>query len=197
MSNRDGHDPEIDLLTFKLVEALTERGETVAFCESLTAGLGAATLATVPGASAVLRGGMVTYATDLKRDLAGVDADLLEEEGPVAAETARQMALGAREKCSASWGISFTGVAGPDQQDGHPVGEVFVGFVGPGTDNRAVALRAEAAGKAGRFAIASGAKEPIPVLSGNRAEIRNAAVFFAFEQLLASVQGRGSLGSDR
>lgn len=116
----------------ELVHALSAAGQTVATAESLTAGLLAATIAGVPGASAVLRGGLVVYATDLKHSLAGVDDEVLATEGPVAASTAEQLAVGARLRCGADWGIGLTGVAGPDSQDGHAVGTVFLGLAGPG-----------------------------------------------------------------
>ncbi|MEU2035054.1 CinA family protein [Nocardia amamiensis] len=114
-----------------LVRALVTVRQTVATAESLTAGLLAAAIAGVPGASAVLRGGLVVYSTDLKHSLAGVDADVLATEGPVAASTAEQLAVGARSRCAADWGVGLTGVAGPDSQDGHPVGTVFLGIAGP------------------------------------------------------------------
>lgn len=115
----------------RLVEALDAAGQTMATAESLTGGLLAATVAGVPGASSVLRGGVVVYATDLKHTLGGVDADVLAAHGPVAAETAEALAAGVREGCRADWGVSLTGVAGPDEQDGHPVGTVYLGIVGP------------------------------------------------------------------
>ncbi|WP_067448867.1 CinA family protein [Nocardia alba] len=115
----------------ELVTALNAAGQTVATAESLTAGLLAATVAGVPGASAVLRGGLIVYATDLKSRLARVDDDLLRTDGPVAASTAEQLAVGAREQCGADWGLGLTGVAGPDSQDGHPVGTVYLGLAGP------------------------------------------------------------------
>ncbi|MFI9404320.1 CinA family protein [Nocardia sp. NPDC052316] len=115
-----------------LVRALRTAGQTVATAESLTAGLLSATIAGVPGASAVLRGGIVVYATDLKHSLGGVSDEVLETEGPVAASTAEQLAVGARTRCGADWGVALTGVAGPDAQDGHPVGTVFLGLAGPG-----------------------------------------------------------------
>lgn len=110
----------------RAVRLLTAARLTVATCESLTAGLVAATLASVPGASAVLRGGLITYATDAKHTLAGVDADLLARRGAVDPDVAAQMARGARLACGASIGLSCTGVAGPDPQDGMPVGTVFL-----------------------------------------------------------------------
>ncbi|MGO1396796.1 MAG: CinA family protein [Brevibacterium yomogidense] len=120
-----------------VVRALADRGATLATCESLTAGLLGAAVASVPGASAVLRGGLITYATDLKASLAGVDESLLREHGPVHPEVARQMAAGARTACGATVGVACTGVAGPDSQDGHPVGRVFIA-VDAGTDPGAV-----------------------------------------------------------
>lgn len=110
----------------RAIRLLTAARLTVATCESLTAGLLAATLASVPGASAVLRGGLITYATDAKHTLAGVDADLLARRGAVDADVAAQMARGTRLACAASIGLSCTGVAGPDPQDGMPVGTVFL-----------------------------------------------------------------------
>lgn len=110
----------------QVVRRLARRQETVATAESLTGGLLGSLLTEVPGASAVYRGGVITYATDLKHVLAGVAESTLGEVGPVAARTAREMALGVAERCDARWGVSTTGVAGPDPQDGHPVGQVFV-----------------------------------------------------------------------
>ena len=106
-------------------------GQSVATAESLTAGLLAATLAGVPGASAVLRGGLVTYSEDTKIALAGVAPQILEAVGPVAAPTARALAVGARQRCAATWGVGLTGVAGPEPHGGHPVGTVFLGLAGP------------------------------------------------------------------
>ncbi|MBF6348799.1 MULTISPECIES: CinA family protein [Nocardia] len=121
-----------DTAAAELVAALRDSGHTVATAESLTAGLVAATIAGVPGASAVLRGGLVVYATDLKHHLAGVDEQVLAGEGPVAACTAEQLAVGARTRCAADWGIALTGVAGPDPQNGIEVGTVYLGLAGPG-----------------------------------------------------------------
>ncbi|QIS14155.1 CinA family protein [Nocardia arthritidis] len=116
----------------ELVRALAAARQTVATAESLTAGLVSATIAGVPGASAVLRGGLVVYATDLKHSLAGVGDEVLRTEGPVAASTAEQLAVGARTRCAADWGVALTGVAGPDPQGGHPPGTVYLGLAGPG-----------------------------------------------------------------
>ena len=115
----------------RVVAELVRCDGTVSTAESLTGGLVAATLTSVPGASAVVRGGVVAYATDLKAALLGVDADLLAARGPVDSDVARAMAAGVRTLCDASYGLATTGVAGPDQQGGVPVGTVFVAVQGP------------------------------------------------------------------
>jgi nicotinamide-nucleotide amidase len=109
-----------------LIHALTERGLTIAVAESLTGGLVVADLVSVPGASAVVRGGVVAYATELKHELLGVDAALLAAGGPIQAAVAEQMAAGVRARLSADVGLATTGVAGPDAQDGHQPGEVWI-----------------------------------------------------------------------
>ena len=124
-----------------VVHALARRRETLAVAESLTGGLLAAAIVDVAGASAVFRGGLVVYATDLKQSLGGVPADLLAERGPVDPDVAAALAQGARERCRADWGLATTGVAGPDPQDGKPVGEVYVAAAGPDrTDVRPLTL---------------------------------------------------------
>ena len=143
----------------EVITSLIDAGQTVATCESLTAGLLAATLADVPGASAALRGGLVTYATDLKHTLARVPQEVLVAHGPVARETAIAMARGVRDVCGADWGVSLTGVAGPDPQDGHPVGG---GVAGP-EDTGVAELAGTVLGSA-------------DLLVGDRAAIRRQAV---------------------
>lgn len=113
------------------VHRLVERRETLATAESLTGGLVAATVVEIPGVSAVYRGGLVVYATDLKSSLAGVPADLLAGRGPVDPDVALALAGGARDRCGAHWGVATTGVAGPDPQNGKPVGLVYVAVSGP------------------------------------------------------------------
>lgn len=111
--------------------ALRGRGQTVAVAESLTGGLLAAALTGTPGASETFRGGLVVYATDLKARLAGVPVPLLAAEGPVSPEVAGALAAGVRTRLEADWGVAVTGVAGPDPQQGVPVGTVYVGLAGP------------------------------------------------------------------
>ena len=117
-----------------LVATLRARGQTLAVAESLTGGALAAAVVEVPGASAVLRGAVVPYATDLKHALLGVDADLLAGKGAVQPEVARQMADGVRDRLGATWGLATTGVAGPDPQDGVTPGTIYVAVTGPGAE---------------------------------------------------------------
>ena len=105
-----------------LVAALTARGLTVAVAESLTGGGVTAAVVDVPGASRVLRGGVVAYATELKAALLGVDADLLARTGPVHPDVAAQMARGVRSRLDADLGLATTGVAGPGRPGGAPAG---------------------------------------------------------------------------
>ena len=116
----------------RVLGLLAARSTDLAVAESLTGALPAATLVDVPGASTVFRGGVVAYATPAKHALLRVDADLLARVGPVDAEVARQMALGARAAFGAGVGVATTGVAGPDPQDGVLPGTVHVAVVGPG-----------------------------------------------------------------
>ncbi|WP_438872738.1 CinA family protein [Paractinoplanes pyxinae] len=113
------------------VHRLVDRHETFATAESLTGGLVAATVVEIPGVSANYRGGFVVYATELKHTLAGVPQDLLDERGPIDPDVAVALAQGARERCGADWGVATTGVAGPEPQDGKPVGLVYVAVAGP------------------------------------------------------------------
>ncbi len=127
-----GHLPDAVPLAARVLAGLAAAGRTLAVAESLTGGAVLATLVAVPGASAVLRGGVVAYATDLKATLLGVPAELLAERGAVDRDVARAMAAGVRERLGADWGVGTTGVAGPDPQDGHPPGTFHVAVAGPG-----------------------------------------------------------------
>jgi nicotinamide-nucleotide amidase len=114
-----------------VVHPLAERGETLAVVESLTGGLLAATIVDVAGVSSVFRGGLVVYATELKESLAGVPGALLAARGPVDPDVAIALAQGGRQRCGADWCLATTGVAGPEPQNGRPVGLVFVAVAGP------------------------------------------------------------------
>ena len=132
---------------------LIARRQTIGTAESLTGGLVAAALTSVPGASAVFRGGIVAYAADLKRSLLGVPAGLLDRVGTVHPDVALAMARGARDRLAAVVAVATTGVAGPDPADGQPVGTVHIAVCTP-----ARAIHRELA------------------LSGSRAQIRDATV---------------------
>lgn len=114
-----------DLAT-DVVRLATSSGTTVAVAESLTAGMLCARIADVPGASVVLRGGVVAYAPDLKTGLLGVDPTLLADRGPVDPDVALAMASGVRGRLGADVGVATTGVAGPGPQDGVAAGTVYV-----------------------------------------------------------------------
>ena len=118
-------------LAAEVVHALIGHAATVAVAESLTGGLVCAALTSVPGASSVVRGAVVAYATELKGDLLRVDSELLRREGAVHADVAAQMAEGVRIRLGADLGVSTTGVAGPEPQDGRPVGEVYIAVATP------------------------------------------------------------------
>ena len=125
---------------------LAERHATLATAESLTGGQLAARVTAVPGASAVYAGGVVSYATEVKVAVLGVPADLVAAHGVVSAECAQAMAEGVRALLGTTYGVSTTGVAGPDTQDGQPVGTVFVAVAGPdGTEVVRLALAGDRA----------------------------------------------------
>ncbi|MFF3322927.1 CinA family protein [Streptomyces sp. NPDC002889] len=145
----------------RVLALLAERGESLAVAESLTGGLVAAELTSVPGASRTFRGSVTAYDTTLKRDVLRVDGTLLEQQGAVDPEVAGQMAVGVRDVLGAVWGIATTGVAGPEPQDGQPVGTVYVAVAGPGGPAKVAALR----------------------LNGDRAEIRRESVRSVLELL--------------
>ncbi|MFG3306925.1 CinA family protein [Streptomyces wuyuanensis] len=152
-----------------VLRLLAERGESLAVAESLTGGLVAAELTSVPGASKSFLGSVTAYATALKRDLLGVDGTLLAEHGAVHPEVAAQMAAGVRARTGAVWGIATTGVAGPEPQDGQPVGTVFVAVAGPDGTRKVARLG----------------------LNGDRSEIRRESVRNVLELLAGELSGNG------
>ncbi|MGY2075226.1 CinA family protein [Blastococcus sp. SYSU DS0828] len=167
MATADGS-AALEALAGEVHHALLTRGATVAAAESLTAGLFCATLAAVPGASATLRGGAVVYATDLKTVLAGVPADVLAASGPVSPETAAALAEGIRARCSATFGVGLTGVAGPGEVDGYGPGRVYLGL---SDGQRTDVVRLD--------------------LPGDRAAVRAGAVASAFTALRDRLRGAG------
>ncbi|MFF2406827.1 CinA family protein [Streptomyces sp. NPDC058092] len=157
----------------RVLELLVERGETLAVAESLTGGLVAAELTSVPGASHSFRGSVTAYATPLKRELLGVDGALLAARGAVDPDVARQMATGVRRVLGADWGMATTGVAGPEPQDGKPVGTVYVAVAGPDGAVNVTALR----------------------LNGGRADIRSESVRSVLALLFAEL-GKNARAQD-
>jgi nicotinamide-nucleotide amidase len=154
----------------EVLDLLRADGRTLAVAESLTGGLLADAFVRVPGASAVLLGAVVAYATPLKHSLLGVDDELLARQGPVDPEVARQMADGVRRAVAvdgrpADVGVATTGVAGPEGQGGHEPGTVWVGVA---VEDRSVAKGA--------------------VLAGDRAAVRAGAVELAVAALLEALR---------
>ncbi|WP_042374107.1 CinA family protein [Streptacidiphilus neutrinimicus] len=145
---------------------------TLAVAESLTGGLLAAEFVAVPGASKAFRGSVTAYATELKGSVLGVDPELLAARGAVDPQVAAQMARGVRVLMGADFGLATTGVAGPDPQDGQPVGTVFVAVSYTSRD-----------GEGGESVSALR-------LSGDRATIRRKAVSAAVELLLSALEGK-------
>ena len=158
--------------TAALIAELTRRGLRIAVAESLTGGLVVGELTRIAGASLAVSGGVVAYDTGVKHSLLGVPADLLATEGAVHPDIARRMAEGARRALAvdgrpADLGVATTGVAGPDPQDGRPVGTVYVG-VADAAGSDVIALE----------------------LAGDRDAIRRATVHAAIDAALARVRGR-------
>ncbi len=118
-------------LAEKVIKTLRDRSLHIAAAESITGGLIGATLTAVPGASKIYLGGVVSYATRLKTALLGVPDEVLREHTVVSEEVAIEMAVGLQNRTNADWVIAVTGVAGPDPQEGHQPGEVWVCVLGP------------------------------------------------------------------
>ena len=121
--------PSLEAAVFAL---LKEKGLTLGSAESCTGGLVAKRMTDLAGVSSVFRGGVVSYATEVKHTVLGVDQGLLDEYGAVSEPVARAMAEGARKVLGCDLAISTTGVAGPDPDErGNPVGLVFIGLATP------------------------------------------------------------------
>lgn len=155
-------------LAATLQAELFRRSEMVATAESMTGGRLGDVLSAAPGASDTYLGGVISYATPVKQKVLGVSEETVERHGVVSAECAAEMASGVRSLMDADYGVSTTGVAGPDTQEGKPVGLVFVGVAGPG-----------------------GVSTRQLDLDGERAEIREKAVREALEALLTAVSDVG------
>jgi PncC family amidohydrolase len=141
------------------------QGKTLCTAESCTGGMIGAALTAVPGASKVYKGGIISYWSEVKQELLGVDPEDLKNLGPVSAQVAGSMADGARKALHTDFGISVTGLAGPDGDEfGKPVGTVFVGL----------STRSKTVARQFRF-------------YGDREDIRNQAARAALEFILEEV----------
>ena len=141
-----------------VVEELKKRQKSITAAESLTAGLFQATLADFSGVSAIFNGGFVTYSLEEKSKMLDISERELKKHGVVSEFTARKMAERARLKTQSDYGVSLTGVAGPDSLEGHPAGTVFIGLAhAKGTE----VIKANIAGR-------------------SRADVRHIAVMHAF-----------------
>ena len=168
---QSGEAPYLATLTESCVADLREHGLSLACAESLTGGLLTAQFVTVPGVSAVLRGGVVSYATDLKASILGVSSERLRTHGPVDRDVALQMARGVCDVTGADIGMATTGVAGPGPHDGHPAGTVWISVSARGGAQMARELH----------------------LAGGRSDVRSGAVRGAVE-LLAAFLNDGAPG---
>lgn len=148
-----------------LVATLQGRDQSVAVAESLTGGLLAGFITGVAGSSAVFPGGVVSYATEVKQDVLSVPEEIVESDGVVSARCAEAMAAGVRELLGSTYGLSTTGVAGPESQEGKPVGRVYVGLAGPDGTTSSSELD----------------------LDGDRAEIREQTCAAAISELLSAL----------
>lgn len=138
---------------------------TVGTAESCTGGLVAGAITSVPGASDVVRGGVVSYAIPVKHDVLGVADEVIDGVGVVSAECAAQMAKGARRVLGCDVSVSVTGIAGPGgEEPGKPVGTVWMGLATP-----------------------SGTRTFCDLFAGDRAEVRLAAVRRAVDLLREGV----------
>ena len=134
-----------------VVAYLEDRGETVAVAESLTAGGLGHALTFTPGASKVFTGGIIAYTNDVKINILGIDAALIDEFSVVSEEVANAMADAVREKFGSTWGIATTGIAGPGDHQGISEGTVWISIRGP--INQTVQLQLDS----GREAVRTGA----------------------------------------
>ncbi len=150
-----------------LGELLKEKGKTVAAAESFTGGLFGKRITDIPGSSNYFLGSVVAYSYTAKERILKIDKRVLKENGAVSRETAKLMADNIRDLLDADFGVSFTGVAGPDKQEGKPVGLAFIGI----SEKRRTTVYQKN-------------------FSGSREEIREKAVNFAIETLINLIGGK-------
>ena len=153
---------EIHELALKIKEELIKRGEMMATAESCTGGLIASSIVNEAGSSAILKGGIVAYQNEVKRDLLGVSEDVLDKYGAVSEQTVKEMAEGARKKFNCEWAVATSGIAGPTgAEPGKPVGTVWM-CVANSLQNEAFC----------------------EIFSGNREQIREKSVYKILSKLL-------------
>lgn len=162
--------PASDQMTIAsgLQAELFRRSLMMASAESLTGGRLGDVMSAAPGASDTYLGGVISYATAIKHKVLGVSEETIEAHGVVSGRCAEEMAVGVRRLYDADWAVSTTGVAGPAQQEGKPVGLVFIGVAGPDI------VRSE------RFEF-----------DGDRAQIREQVVKTALDLVLETVRATG------
>ncbi len=149
--------------SYDVIAALN--GKTLVTAESCTGGGIGAVLTSVPGSSAVFKGGIISYTNEVKVSQLNVDREVLNTCGAVSYEVAKQMAIGVRKNLAADYAVSVTGLAGPDGDEyGNPVGTVFIGF----TDKNGVDVR--------KFQF-----------SGDREDIRDQAICAALDLILEKI----------
>jgi len=161
---------DVDGLADVVVDRLRQGGQTLAVAESCTGGMLGAAITAVSGASDVFRGGVLSYADDVKRDVLGVSSDDLRHRGAVSEEVARSMAEGVRRRIDADWGVGITGIAGPSGgTEDKPVGLVYWAVAGP-----------------------AGCEVRHRVFAGDRERVREWSVNSALDLLRRRVEGAGS-----
>ena len=131
-----------------LIDSLKRHGATVSAAESCTGGLASALLTERPGSSSFMLGAVTSYAASAKENVLGVPASLIDEHGTVSYECAEAMAEGVRRIMGSDYSFSITGVAGPDEDEGKPVGTVYIGFAGKDRESESIVLRFTSWGRA-------------------------------------------------
>jgi PncC family amidohydrolase len=172
-----------------LVKILTEKKETIAMAESCTAGLAAATVARISGASRVFWGSFVTYTAEAKAKMLGVQEELIRQHGEVSRPVAEAMAEAALEKSGAAWAFSITGLAGPVGPVGPggecvPIGTVWIGIAWLDGECGPIGTR-------GKPQLNADAKAFL--FKGGRNEVREAAAAAALEALLERILTAGRI----
>ena len=150
------------MTALSLKEAFVSKGRTLGCVESFTGGLFAREMTKIPGASKFFKGGIVSYATEIKTRVVGVNENTVKQYGVVSQEVAGEMCAHGKYLLNVDYCISFTGNAGPDAMEGKPVGEIYIGVC------------AYDLARVQRFQ-----------LSGTREQIQNEAINLGLEMLMS------------